>query len=328
MASSVEKEGAREEAFSLELPAPPGWKKKFLPKKGGTPKKNEIILTAPTGEEINNKKQLEQYLKAHPGGPAVSEFDWGTGETPRRSARISEKAKAAPLLESESPKKRGRKSSASKKDDRDTETAPEVTEETKEVQMQEAEKTEKDNEDAEVEKNVLKENEEKNKAEDGGTNTEVAHPAEAEVGEVNIHNDDEKQKTTDEEPEDSKGKVFDKEGEDSEVPQNENEKIEVEKLQENTEQRKVESGKEDRSGEQNKLETSTADDKKTEGEEEVKHQHSGNAHASEGERKEKEGTIGNDEEDHSLGLKETSKKAEGEVVENGNHGTEAGEVKP
>ena len=117
MASSVEKEGAGEEAVSVELPAPPGWKKKYLPKKAGTPKKNEIVFTAPTGEEINNRRQLEQYLKSHPGGPAASEFDWGTGETPRRSARISEKAKAAPPPESEPPKKRGKKSSASKKDE-------------------------------------------------------------------------------------------------------------------------------------------------------------------------------------------------------------------
>ncbi|KAG6697509.1 hypothetical protein I3842_09G204500 [Carya illinoinensis] len=38
----------------------------FLPKKGGTPRKNEIMFVAPTREEINNKKQLEQYLKSHP----------------------------------------------------------------------------------------------------------------------------------------------------------------------------------------------------------------------------------------------------------------------
>ncbi|BBG99089.1 methyl-CPG-binding domain 10 [Prunus dulcis] len=59
----------------------------FFPKKGGTPRKNEI------------------YLKSHPGNPAISEFDWSTGETPRRSARISEKVKVAPAPESEPPKK-------------------------------------------------------------------------------------------------------------------------------------------------------------------------------------------------------------------------------
>jgi hypothetical protein len=30
MASSVEREGAREEVVSMELPAPPGWKKKVF----------------------------------------------------------------------------------------------------------------------------------------------------------------------------------------------------------------------------------------------------------------------------------------------------------
>ncbi|KAK4369965.1 hypothetical protein RND71_009440 [Anisodus tanguticus] len=85
----------------------------FLPKTGGTPKRNEIVFTAPTGEEITTRKGLQQYLKSHPGGPAITEFDWRTGETSRRSSRISGKAKAA---ESEPPAKRSRKSSASKKD--------------------------------------------------------------------------------------------------------------------------------------------------------------------------------------------------------------------
>ncbi|KAK4369973.1 hypothetical protein RND71_009448 [Anisodus tanguticus] len=85
----------------------------FLPKTGGTPKRNEIVFTAPTGEEITTRKGLQQYLKSHPGGPAITEFDWGTDETSRRSSRISGKAKAA---ESEPPAKRSRKSSASKKD--------------------------------------------------------------------------------------------------------------------------------------------------------------------------------------------------------------------
>ncbi|KAL6012700.1 hypothetical protein ACLOJK_003189 [Asimina triloba] len=98
------------EVVAVELPAPPGWKKKLLPSKESTPKKNEIIFTAPTGEEINNRKQLEQYLKSHPGGPKLSEFDWGTGDTPRRSARISEKARAAPTPESLPKKKRSKKS--------------------------------------------------------------------------------------------------------------------------------------------------------------------------------------------------------------------------
>ncbi|KAJ8568072.1 hypothetical protein K7X08_020794 [Anisodus acutangulus] len=57
------------EVVSIELPAPTGWTKRFLHKKGGTPKKNEIVFTTPTGEEITTKRQLQQYLKSHPGGP-------------------------------------------------------------------------------------------------------------------------------------------------------------------------------------------------------------------------------------------------------------------
>lgn len=105
-------------------------------KKGGTPKKNEIIFTAPTGEEISNRRLLDQYLKSHPGGPPISEFDWGTGETPRRSARISERAKATPLPDIESPKKR-RRSLSTKKENK-------VPEETKQVNVEDAEKTEKE----------------------------------------------------------------------------------------------------------------------------------------------------------------------------------------
>ncbi|KZV56053.1 methyl-CpG-binding domain-containing protein 11 [Dorcoceras hygrometricum] len=109
--------GQKDDVVSVELPAPASWKKLYLPKKGGTPKKNEILFISPTGEEINSRKQLDQYLKSHPGNPAISEFDWGTGETPRRSTRISEKVKATPpSKESEPPMKRGRRSSLAKKD--------------------------------------------------------------------------------------------------------------------------------------------------------------------------------------------------------------------
>lgn len=114
----------------------------FIPKKGGTPRKNEIVFVAPSGEDINNRKQLEQYLKAHPGNPAISEFNWGTGETPRRSTRIHEKAKATPPpAESESAKKRVRKSSGGKKDTREVE--PKESEGIKEFEIQGADVTEK-----------------------------------------------------------------------------------------------------------------------------------------------------------------------------------------
>lgn len=145
MEKEKEMDSAKDDVVCLQLTAPPGWKKMLKPKKGGTPKKNEIIFTAPSGEQISNKKQLEHYLKQHPGGPVISEFDWGTGETPRRSARISEKVKAMPTAYSEPPKKRGRKSSASKDDNKESETAPEGTEDSKDV-MEEAGKSEEENE--------------------------------------------------------------------------------------------------------------------------------------------------------------------------------------
>ncbi|KAL2555014.1 methyl-CpG-binding domain-containing protein 11-like [Forsythia ovata] len=131
--------GHIEEVVSVELPAPAPWKKLYMPKKGGTPRKNEISFIAPTGEEINNRRQLEQYLKSHPGNPALSEFDWSTGETPRRSSRISEKAKATPpSKESESPNKRRRKASGTKKD-REMDTGKEESEGKKEVEKRDEE---------------------------------------------------------------------------------------------------------------------------------------------------------------------------------------------
>ncbi|KAL2239275.1 methyl-CpG-binding domain-containing protein 11 [Sesamum indicum] len=107
-------ESQQNDAVSIELPAPAGWVKKFTPKKGSTPQKNDIVFVSPTGEEIKNKRQLEQYLKSHPGEPASSEFDWSTGDTPRRSARLSEKSKAVEAPASQSPKKKPRKSSSKK----------------------------------------------------------------------------------------------------------------------------------------------------------------------------------------------------------------------
>ncbi|KAJ4886588.1 Methyl-CpG-binding domain-containing protein 11 [Raphanus sativus] len=110
--------GTEEESVSVELPAPSSWKKLFFPNKVGSVKKTEIVFVAPTGEEISNRKQLDQYLKAHPGNPSVTEFDWTTSGTPRRSARISDKkTKSTPSPDKEPPKKRGRtKSPGSKKD--------------------------------------------------------------------------------------------------------------------------------------------------------------------------------------------------------------------
>uniref|UniRef100_A0A0C9QUS7 TSA: Wollemia nobilis Ref_Wollemi_Transcript_8074_1374 transcribed RNA sequence n=1 Tax=Wollemia nobilis TaxID=56998 RepID=A0A0C9QUS7_9CONI len=104
------------------LLAPPGWKKKLVPKKSGTPTQNTVVFIAPTGDELNTKRSLERYLKSNPGGPSITEFDWSTGEiTPtRRSARISEKVKESPVktAENESKKKprRARKSQGESED--------------------------------------------------------------------------------------------------------------------------------------------------------------------------------------------------------------------
>ncbi|XP_075634198.1 uncharacterized protein LOC142606748 isoform X2 [Castanea sativa] len=97
---------------------------KFNPKKSGTPRRNEVVFVSPTGEEIKSKRQLDQYLKSHPGGPSSSEFDWSTGGTPRRSSRISQKSKATESPEAEPPKKRSAKKGAKEKDDNDEEGEP------------------------------------------------------------------------------------------------------------------------------------------------------------------------------------------------------------
>ncbi|XP_073040497.1 uncharacterized protein [Primulina eburnea] len=122
------RENEQVDVLVIELPAPPGWIKKFTPRKGGTPRRNDIVFISPTGEEIKHKRQLEQYLKSHTGGPAISEFDWGLGDSPRRSARLSEKLKAEEAPESESPKKKQRKSSL-KKEAKDKNNNAEVEDE-------------------------------------------------------------------------------------------------------------------------------------------------------------------------------------------------------
>uniref|UniRef100_A0A5B6YQ15 Putative methyl-CpG-binding domain-containing protein 11 isoform X1 n=1 Tax=Davidia involucrata TaxID=16924 RepID=A0A5B6YQ15_DAVIN len=332
MASSVEKQtqsSAKDEVVSLELPAPPGWKKKFMPKKGGTPKKNEIIFTAPTGEEITNRRQLEQYLKSHPGGPAILEFDWGTGETPRRSARISEKARPAPSPESELRKKRSRKSSASKKDGKEKEVAPEETEVVKELHMEEAEKSEKDNAAAEIEKDVVKENQEENKyvTQDTEGKAVGTPPEEAKLGEDVQMPDDAEELKKNAEPGNSKETQIGEVADGSEANQNEKEKMDDVKVEEKVEQTPVEAEREDCIGEQEKQETGIAEEKKNEVEGE-KEKHKSTALGSEGETEEKEAAIMNNAEQNNLMDYDISKKVEGEVTENGSHGSKAGEAKP
>lgn len=326
MASSVEKEkemeSGKEDVVSFELPAPPGWRKKFMPKKGGTPKKNEIIFTAPTGEEISNKRQLEQYLKANPGGPAVSEFNWGTGE-PRRSSRISEKIKAMPTPESEPPKKRGRKSSASKKDNNESETAPEGIE-TKDIHMEEAEKSEKEDVEGEAGKDAVKENENKDKTEDTdrkteSTSQEVKH---GEDEDANISTNIEEGKVNAEAvSENLKGSRSGVEADASGVSQKEKEGLEGATSQGKLEQPVDEAEKGLGFGEQEKPDIGVTEETKTEAEEEkVKHDRS--TTESEEANKEKESANCNEGQNITV-INENSKKAE-ESIQNGSN---AGEVK-
>ncbi|WZY95394.1 hypothetical protein YC2023_067723 [Brassica napus] len=105
-------------------------------------KKTEIVFVSPTGEEISNRKQLEQYLKSHPGIPGSAKFDWTTSGTPRRrSARISEKTKSTPSPDKEPPKKRGRTKSSGSKKDTDEGDKPKGGVENSNVQEEDSEMT-------------------------------------------------------------------------------------------------------------------------------------------------------------------------------------------
>ncbi|KAI3709442.1 hypothetical protein L2E82_39204 [Cichorium intybus] len=178
--------GPNDEVVSLQLPAPSGWKKMFLPK-GATPKKNEIVFTAPTGEEITNKKQLEQYLKAHPGGAKLSEFNWGSGETPRRSSRLNEKVKSTPPPQETEPlKKRGRKSSSLKKGKKEKEEENEAITDI-DVEVKEAEKDKKDDEKQEEKDKIAPEEENDKIAPEG---TEGKEEKEDEANEEKNHAED------------------------------------------------------------------------------------------------------------------------------------------
>ncbi|KAJ8431844.1 hypothetical protein Cgig2_023488 [Carnegiea gigantea] len=258
------------EVVSMELPAPPGWKKQFFPKKGGTPRKSEIVFTAPTGEEIHNQRQLQQYLKSHPGGPPASEFDWGTGETPRRSARISEKAKAAPPTpESEPSKKRSRRSSASRKDRKDTEetkvedakmedaqkTDDEKTVEgaERDVQMKEAEETEGEEKVGEAEKMEKDEHKAGNEKETGNEERTEKSDVTAEVKEAIA----EGEKGAEIDKQEAKGHA----AEVSEVKEVEQPEVQAEKQEGSEEQAQsdAESGK---NGAADSIETKTIEDEK------------------------------------------------------------------
>ncbi|KAJ1294376.1 hypothetical protein BS78_01G141700 [Paspalum vaginatum] len=147
-AAPVEETPEKKEPSTTELSAPSGWTKKLAPTRGG---KFEVIFVAPTGEEIKSKRQLTQYLKAHPGGPASSEFDWGTSDTPRRSARLSEKVKATESPEGEKTPKRERSSSKRGKKEK-KEDEENINETVDHVASEEAKGTDVEMKDAEDEK--------------------------------------------------------------------------------------------------------------------------------------------------------------------------------
>ncbi|KAK1549754.1 hypothetical protein Q3G72_007331 [Acer saccharum] len=277
MASS---QTVEQQSLCFELPAPSGWKKKFMPKKRGTPKKSEIIFISPTGEEISNKRQLEKYLKGHPGGPASSEFDWGTGETPRRSARISEKSKSTTPADDEPPKKRGRNSSASKKD------------KTEDVQMQEAGKVEKDNAEVEEGEDVVKESQDENENEQvPDTKTEAA-PEDSK--DVNISNgSDECKKIADTEP----GNL------EASQDGNSGDKTEIERANDQGKDDLSQVGTENELGKQDIANPVTAEEKGYEDEREEKQETNKSALEAE-ERKEKQ--VVNDEERDSAGVNDLS----------------------
>ncbi|CAN7035394.1 unnamed protein product [Brassica rapa subsp. trilocularis] len=163
-----------DELVSIELPAPASWKKLFYPKRAGTPRKTEIVFMAPTGEEISSRKQLEQYLKAHPGNPVISEFDWTTGETPRRSSRISQKVKATTPTPEREPHMKKRRSSLTKKDLKEAAEKENKKEDEKEggAEVAEAEKENKEGEKTEAE------------GEEGEAVTDKKEPMEVDTSEV------------------------------------------------------------------------------------------------------------------------------------------------
>ncbi|KAJ0008508.1 hypothetical protein Pint_30123 [Pistacia integerrima] len=280
----------------------------YLPKKAGTPRKSEIMFVAPTGEEIINRKQLEQYLKSHPGNPAISEFDWGTGETPRRSARISEKAKATPTPEKERPKKRGRKSvSGSKKDNKETEATPEKTEGEKDVEMQHAEITEKENAEGQVEKDDKTQeadqtvNKDVNLEKTGAENKKHAEETK-ENEEKGVPDAKENESATELQEPEAKETA-------TEVTPNEKEKVEdsVEKV--------PQSEKENGAGDDNKADNSDSMTTATNGGEE-KEQANGSVPASHVEIKEKQDMPQN-EEKSTVQVDEIGKEMDAEVIENG-----------
>jgi hypothetical protein len=68
-----------------------GWRRRLVLRKGVKKQRRDVVYVAPDGTEVKNKKQLEKYLKKHPGGPLVSEFNWRSEMPTRLSRRLSNK---------------------------------------------------------------------------------------------------------------------------------------------------------------------------------------------------------------------------------------------
>ncbi|KAH1131553.1 hypothetical protein J1N35_002931 [Gossypium stocksii] len=262
----------------------------FIPKKGVSPTQHEIIFIAPTGEEISNKRQLEKYLNAHPGGPAASEFYWGTGETPRRSARISEKK--VNLQKNEA---------AASKDNKESETASGGIEETKDIHMEEAEKSEKMNVEGEN-----KDETEVANSKTEPTSQEVQHAEDANIS-THIKERKENAKKVSEKSQDGV-----QAGTSGFAPAEE-ERLESLLIEGKVKQPVAEAEKELQSGEQNKKK------KEVGGEEKAKQERS--ASESEGAIKEKQSSNCNEGQNYSVG-NEISKKTEAAIQ----NGSNAGEL--
>ncbi|XWS72941.1 hypothetical protein CRYUN_Cryun02cG0082800 [Craigia yunnanensis] len=232
-----------------------------------------------------------------------------------------------PTPESEPPKKRGRKSSASKKDNKESETAPEGTE-TKDIHMDEAEKSEKENVEGEVGKVAAKENENENKdkTQDADSKTEptsqeVKHGEDANIS-TNIEEGKENAEAVSKK---LKGPQDGVEADASGVPHKEKEGLEGATSLGKLEQPVAEADKGIGSEEQDKPDIGITEERKSEIKGEEKGNHDRSTSESEGAIKEKESANCN-EGQNTTGVNENNKKAE-EAIQNGSNGGNVGEVK-
>lgn len=227
----------------------------------------------------------------------MSDFDWGTGETPRRSARISEKTKASPSQESETPKKRSKKASDSKKENKEKEAVSEGNEETEVTDMEEDQNAEKDK------------NQDESKAQDPNVTIEAA------AEDSKLTND--VVKISEVEPENSKATPGrEVEGSEAQKPHVDS----TDTVKEKVEQSEVEVETTVETGELGNTQANSADVKKLEEEAEHKVTDKRVEGTPEG-----EASRGN-EENH-ISVQDMNKKIE-EVTESGGHDEEGDKVQP